>query len=124
MSKTIWIYAAIIVVVLGGLVWLTRAPSQPGRLDSFASCIKETGTIFYGAFWCPNCGNQKEMFGRSAKLLPYVECSTPDGRGQLPICKDAGVEAYPTWVFPNGDVEKGTLSVERLSEATGCPLPE
>jgi hypothetical protein len=104
--------------------WLVKTPGRPGRLDSFATCIKDSGAQFYGAFWCPHCQNQKAMFGSSAKLLPYIECSTPDGKSQLPVCTDAGVTGYPTWKFPGGQVESGEVSLERLSELTSCPLPE
>lgn len=120
-SRLIWI--AISVLVLGGIVWLIMIPNKPGKLDAFASCIKDSGAIFYGAFWCPHCQNQKALFGSSAKLLPYLECSTPDGRGQLPVCTDAGVTGYPTWVFADGSREGGEVSLERLSEKTACPLP-
>lgn len=121
-NKIIWVI--VIVVVLLGIIWLIRTPGKPGKLDTFASCIKDSGAIYYGAFWCPNCKNQEALFGRSASLLPRVECSTPDGRGQLPVCQDAGVKAYPTWVFADGTPETGTLSLERLSEKTNCSLPE
>ena len=97
--------------------------SKTGKLDSFATCLADSGATFYGAFWCPHCQNQKALFGSSAKLLPYVECSTPDGRNQLSICTDAGVTGYPTWEFANGDREGGEVSLERLSELTNCPLP-
>lgn len=123
MQKKKWVWLLVLVLVIGGIVWLIRTPSKPGKLDTFATCIKDSGAIFYGAFWCPHCQNQKAMFGTSAKLLPYVECSTPDGRGQLPICTDAGVTGYPTWKFANGTRESGEVSLERLSEKTSCPLP-
>ena len=109
---------------LGLVVWLIMAPTKPGKLDTFASCINDSGAIFYGAFWCPHCQNQKAMFGSSAKLLPYVECSTPDGKSQVPLCTDAGVTGYPTWEFAGGERENGEVSLERLSEMTNCPLPE
>ncbi len=113
---------AILFVAL--VVWLVLAPSKPGKLDAFAQCINDSGTKYYGAFWCPNCKNQEAMFGRSAKLLPRTECSTPNGKGQLPICQDADIKGYPTWDFPDGSRETGTLPLERLSEKTTCPLPE
>ena len=120
----LWIWVLVVAVVIGGLVWLIRTPGKPGRLDAFASCIKESGATYYGAFWCPNCKNQEALFGRSARLLPRVECSTPDGSGQLKVCQDANIKGYPTWDFANGTRESGTLSLKRLSEATGCLLPE
>ncbi|MDO8565332.1 MAG: hypothetical protein Q7R67_01810 [bacterium] len=120
-KKLVWLLVALLVV--GGLVWLVRTPGRRGKLDSFATCIKDSGATFYGAFWCPHCQNQKAMFGSSAKLLPYVECSTPDGNSQLPICKDAGVTGYPTWKFPDGTVLSGEVSLEKLSELTSCQIP-
>lgn len=119
--KVIWIL--IVLVFIGGVVWLIRTPGKPGKLDALATCIKDSGALFYGAFWCPHCQNQKAMFGSSAKLLPYVECSTPDGKGQLPICTDAGVTGYPTWKFPDGTEKSGEVSLADLSTLTSCPLP-
>lgn len=122
MKKIIWIL--VVLVVVGGFVWLVKTPGKPGKLDAFATCIKDSGAIFYGAFWCPHCQSQKAAFGASAKYLPYVECSTPDGKSQLPICTNAGVEGYPTWKFSDGTVETGNIPLPRLSELTSCPLPQ
>ncbi|HYE23258.1 MAG TPA: hypothetical protein VEA92_02270 [Candidatus Paceibacterota bacterium] len=97
--------------------------TQPGKHDSFATCLKDSGALFYGAFWCPHCQQQKAMFGKSEKLLPYVECSQPSGQGQLQVCTDAGITGYPTWVFPDGTRLDGTQSLEALSQKTSCELP-
>jgi thiol-disulfide isomerase/thioredoxin len=97
--------------------------SESNKLDSFAQCIKDSGTIFYGAFWCPHCQAQKKLFGGSAKLLPYVECSTPDGNGQLDQCKTKDVKNYPTWDFPDGTRQTGEVSLVALAEKTKCALP-
>ena len=113
----------VMLVIIGGVVWLVRTPGKPGELDAFAQCIKDSGATYYGAFWCPNCKNQEARFGRSAKLLPRIECSTPDGKGQLQVCKEAKVEGYPTWDFADGTREVGNLPLERLSQFTGCSLP-
>lgn len=123
MKKQITIIAIILLATLGIGLYLSTRPQKPGKLDSFATCIKDSGTSFYGAFWCPHCKEQKELFGSSVKLLPYVECSTPDGQNQTQICIDKGVKAYPTWVFPNGEQITGTLSLEELATKTSCPLP-
>jgi hypothetical protein len=114
----------VLLAFIGGVVWLIKTPGKPGKLDGFASCIKDSGALFYGAFWCPHCKNQKAMFGSSAKLLPYIECSTPDGNGQLQVCKDLGIETYPTWKFPDGTILTGEVPLERLGELTSCPLPQ
>lgn len=95
-----------------------------GKLDGFAQCLNDKGAVFYGAFWCTHCQNQKKLFGPSAKLLPYVECSTPDGQSKLPRCTEKNIEGYPTWEFAEGSRLSGVLSLARLAEKTGCTLPE
>ena len=99
-DETKIIFGAIIaVLVIGGLVYISRLP---GKLDTFATCLKDTGAVFYGAFWCPHCQEQKALFGRSRSKLPYIECSTPDGNSQTQVCKDKKVVGYPTWEFADG----------------------
>jgi len=127
MSK--YIYGLIGLLFLAGVVFLIATPRKPGKYDAFAQCIKDKGTIFYGAFWCPHCQAQKARFGKSAKLLPYVECSTPDSQGQTQICKDNGITTYPTWHFTNDTstttkVITGEMELVDLAKETGCQLPE
>lgn len=117
------IIAIVIVAIVGFGVYFFAQNSGPGKLDNFAMCLKDKGATFYGAFWCPHCQATKKMFGTSAKLLPYVECSTPDGQGQLQICKDKGITGYPTWKFATGTDINGETTLQKLSDATGCPLP-
>jgi len=111
----------IAVLLLFGYYYYKEA-TTPGQYDDFAQCIADSGTIFYGAFWCPNCQNQKELFGKSEKRLKYIECSTANGQGQLPVCVDAGIQAYPTWEFSGGERVTGVLPLETLAEKTGCEL--
>ncbi len=121
-SKLIW--TVVLLALIGGTVYLATRPVKPGELDGFASCLSEKGVKFFGAFWCPHCQNQKAAFGRSARLLPYIECSTPDGKGRLPVCEEAGVVGYPTWEFPDGTRKSGEVSLEDLSLSSSCPLPQ
>lgn len=93
-------------------------------LENLAKCLTEKGVKFYGASWCGHCKNQKEMFGQAAEFLPYIECSTPDGNDQTAVCKENNITGYPTWVFADGTKESGELSLQKLSEKTGCPLPQ
>lgn len=122
-TKSIFIWSIVGVAVIAGIFFLVSASSKPGRLDEFAQCIKDKGAVFYGAFWCPHCQNQKAMFGTSQKLLPYVECSTPDGKGQLAVCQEKKIAGYPTWEFADGSKESGEVSLEKLAEKTNCQLP-
>lgn len=124
MKKTIWIYIIVVIIALGGIYYAAKAPAGPGPLDAFASCIKDSGTKFYGAFWCPHCQATKKMFGSSASLLPYIECSTPDGQSQNQICNDAKIESYPTWEFKDGSRISGEQTLQTLAEKTGCTLPQ
>lgn len=120
------IYIIIALAVIAGIIWLIMTPGKPGKLDAFATCIKDSGAIFYGTFWCPHCQNQKARFGSSAKLLPYVECSTPDGQGQTAVCREAGIQIYPTWQFGESTTTRvtGDLELSDLANATGCALPQ
>ncbi|MBI4120851.1 MAG: hypothetical protein HY457_01165 [Parcubacteria group bacterium] len=124
-KKTIYILigcAAVLGII--ALMWFAVSEyKKPGQLDTFAQCLQSKGVMFYGAFWCPHCQNQKAMFGKSSKLLPYTECSTPDGRSQLQVCKDKNITSYPTWEFADGTRENGEVPLQTLSQKTGCQLP-
>ncbi len=95
----------------------------PGALDGFTQCLKEKKAIFYGAFWCSRCETQKKLFGSSVRFLPYVECSTPNGKAQTAECAGAKVTGYPTWQFVDDTREIGLLELAYLAEKTGCVLP-
>lgn len=114
------------IVAIGGIWYVIQSgtPTAPGPLDDFTQCLKDKGALFYGAFWCPHCQDQKAMFGASAALLPYVECSTPDGNEQLPICREKNIDGYPTWIFADGSRESGVVDPLVLAAKTGCELPK
>ena len=107
---------------LAAFIYIKTLPPPLGMYDSFAKCIAQTDTKFYGAFWCPHCHNQKNDFGDAAQYLPYVECSLPDGSGQTKACIDNGIKNYPTWIFPDGSRLTGETPLATLSQKTGCPL--
>lgn len=124
----IWIIFIALALFFGGRQ-IYKWVMLPGEYDDFAQCLTDKGVKFYGAFWCPHCQEQKKLFGKSVNKLPYVECSQPDGNGQLPICTEKEIKGYPTWILPTGErlvpgengfsVEK---SLEILSEKAQCPL--
>ena len=120
-SKIIIIIISVFVVGFFATLWI-NSQRQPGKFDEFAKCLGENGAIFYGTFWCPHCQNQKKMFGKSAKYLPYVECSTPNGQSQLAVCKNKNIESYPTWEFSDNSRLSGEVSLTKLSEKTSCQL--
>ena len=122
-KKNAMIWLAVIIIAIGLIGWGVWHSVQPGELDSFAQCLSDSDAIFYGAFWCSHCQNQKALFGKSERLLPYIECSTPDGRGMIPSCQEKGVKGYPTWVFADSSKLEGEVALDTLAEKTGCALP-
>lgn len=113
----------IIVIVLVGIVIAYAIPKTPqGDYDTFAQCVTDAGAKMYGAFWCSHCQNQKKSFGASWEHINYVECSTADGKSQLPVCTAAGIQGYPTWVFADGSRIEGEASFAQLAGKTGCSL--
>ena len=123
------IFISIIILLILGTIaaifFRSDATSPgPGKYDEFATCLKDKGAIFYGAFWCPHCQSQKKLFGSSQKLLPYVECSLPSGQGQTQICIDKKVVSYPTWEFADGSRLNGEIPLTTLAEKTLCTLPQ
>jgi glutaredoxin len=97
----------------------SNAAIQPStnRQKALARHLKQKGAVVYGAWWCPHCNHQKELFGLEAiEHLPYVECDKDDaGRKQ---CQKAQVKGYPTWDL-NGERRLGVLSLEELEIWSG-----
>ena len=96
-----------------------KAGPDPGALADFLSRTKVT---YYGSWRCPACQHQGRLFGEAAMRLPYVECAKPK---ELPIqaaaCKQEEIQAYPTWILPNGERRVGVQSLEDLSIWSGMP---
>ncbi len=123
MSKETKVFLGIfigLIVLIGGLLIVNA--KTPGKYDDFAQCITNSGTKFFGAFWCPHCQAQKQLFGKSAKKLPYVECSNQD-KSQTQVCIDNGIESYPTWEFPDKTRVTGEQTFAELAAKTSCVAP-
>ena len=127
------LYIIIVLLIVVGIAWLIITPGEAGKYDQFAQCLRDKKTVtFFGAFWCPHCQAQKARFSKSAKYLPYTECSTPDGQGQIQICIDNGIHTYPTWQFATGTTaeatttwrHEGEMELVDLASTTGCMLPQ
>ena len=93
-------------------------------VDSFAKCLTAKGGQMYGAWWCPHCAEQKEMFGYAFQYVKYHECSPEGQRTETEDCKQAGIKHFPTWQFSDGSRTEGTLPLATLSQKTGCKLPQ
>jgi glutaredoxin len=109
-----------LVILAGGLVvFWARSGSDASALDGFVQCLAERDIVMYGADWCPHCKKEKKAFGSSFQYVPYVEC--PD---EPQLCNEKGIKGYPTWIFPDGKRLEGRQGIEKLSEESGCPLPQ
>ena len=84
-----------------------------------AKYLTDKGVVKYSAYWCPNCLNQGELFGKQAyKELNVVECARDGKNSQTQLCIDKNIKGFPTWEI-NGKLILGVLSLKELSKLTG-----
>ena len=118
-----YIIIAIAIVVAFAAAYYFIRHRQNSHLDAFAKCLTAKQAKMYGAFWCPHCDEQKKMFGSSFQYAPYIECGIKGSKGIEPVCTEAGIKRFPTWVFADGTRVEGEHELVFLGEATGCSLP-
>jgi uncharacterized membrane protein/glutaredoxin len=99
--------------------------TQSGEAEiALAKHLTEVDAKMYGAYWCPHCHDQKQLFGKEAvSQMPYVECA-PDGfKSQTATCQAVPeVKGFPTWQV-KGQFLSGTQSLEDLAKASGYQGP-
>lgn len=113
----------VLVVAIAGSLYAFVRHQQTSRYKAFAQCLSTKGAKMYGAFWCPHCAEQKELFGSSFQYVDYVECGIKGSRATAQVCTDADIKHYPTWVFADGSRVEGEHPFDFLSRQTGCPAP-
>ncbi|MEM7066339.1 MAG: hypothetical protein AAF572_24620 [Cyanobacteria bacterium P01_B01_bin.77] len=91
------------------------APSYESQLAEYLS---NTGAKMYGAYWCPHCARQKQLFSSAAQLIPYVECDARGVSAQVALCDAAGIIAYPTWQI-RGEFYLGVQPLKQLAILSG-----
>ncbi|MFB2938284.1 vitamin K epoxide reductase family protein [Aerosakkonemataceae cyanobacterium BLCC-F154] len=96
--------------------------SGPAEI-ALARHLTQVGAKNYGAYWCPHCHDQKELFGKEATAeLDYVECD-PKGTNPRPkLCQAANIKGYPSWVI-KGQLYEGVQSLEKLADLTDYKGP-
>ncbi len=77
--------------------------------------LNATGAKMYGAYWCPHCNEQKEIFGNAAKQIPYIECDPKGEKSQTQLCIDKKVKSFPTWEI-NGTTYEGRRNLNELAD--------
>ncbi len=53
-----WVIGAIAIIGIGFSI--VSSKSDPKKYDAFAQYLKDKGAVFYSAFWCPHCQDQKK----------------------------------------------------------------
>ena len=85
---------------------------------ALAKYLKDNGVVKYSAYWCPNCLNQSELFGKQAyKELNVVECAKDGKNSQTQLCIDKKIKGFPSWEI-NGKIILGIQTLEELSKLT------
>ena len=89
------------------------------QAKDLATYLSRQRWTMYGAFWCPHCQRQKEMFGREAwAMVNYVECDARGVDGKAAVCVAKGVNGFPTWT--KGDQTfSGEIPLEDLAKKVG-----
>ncbi len=86
---------------------------------ALARHLQQLGVKKYGAYWCPHCQDQKQLFGKEAfAMIDYVECDSNGKNARPKLCRDAGITGYPTWEIQD-QLYSGTLSLEKLADLSG-----
>lgn len=88
-------------------------------LEKLAKFMTNEGMVLYGAYWCPHCKDQKELFGEAVKYLDYVECDAKGENANPDECLAQGIESYPTWVYKGKKIESGGKTIKELAEIVG-----
>ena len=99
---------------------LIVTPESTKESIKLAKYFNDNGVDKYSAYWCPNCLNQSELFGKQAyRELNVVECSRDGINNQTQLCIDKKkIKGFPTWKI-NGKLILGVLSLKELTKLTG-----
>ena len=98
------------------LIVTTESTKESIKLAKY---LNDNGVVKYSAYWCPNCLNQSELFGKQAyRELNVVECARDGINSQTQLCIDKKIRGVPTWEI-NGNLILGVLSLKELSKLTG-----
>jgi uncharacterized membrane protein len=102
-----------------GIGWEIKSTSGAAEV-ALAKHLTQTGAKMYGAYTCPHCYEQKQLFGKQAwKDVTYIECA-PDAKKnpQPEVCAKAGIKGYPTWSI-DGKLDPGAKKLAKLAELSG-----
>lgn len=97
----------------------TSGPAE----TALAQHLSSIGAKMYGAFWCPHCHDQKQLFGKQAfSSITYIECDPQGANAQPELCQQADIQSYPTWEI-NDQLYPGTRSLQELAQLSNYQGP-
>ncbi|MBT3395370.1 hypothetical protein HOA59_03470 [archaeon] len=111
-NKKVGIGAIIVITIL-----ILIFSSQSKDYEEFANCLTQKGVSMAGTEWCSHCKTQKEMFGESFQYIDYHNCDL-----EREWCMTKGIQGYPSWVLPNGELLPGTQTLSKLAELSNCSI--
>ena len=134
LNRTVWVISSLALLTVAAESSLGEpSPSTPPKVTlespapelavtpsatSLSSHLNKIGAKMYGAYWCPYCTKQKQMFGEAFKQINYIECDPRAETSQTDLCIEAKIKGFPTWEI-NGRFYPGMLSLEQLAKFSG-----
>lgn len=114
-----------LMILMGVTLYYTLAGwGVPARYTVFAKCVAGSGTHVYTKLWDEPSNRQRDMFGKAARHLPEINCSSRSGLFTASVCERERITTFPTWIFTYGDRVEGVLTPEQIASRTRCSLPE
>jgi glutaredoxin len=100
-------------------VTTTSSPAEVALVEH----LNDMGAKYYGAYWCPHCHEQKQLFGQEAAAkIDYVECAADGVNAQVEQCKAAGIQAFPSWEI-KGEIYAGVRSLNEIADLSDYQGP-
>ena len=86
---------------------------------ALATHLQSQKAKMYGAYWCPYCHAQEQLFGKEAyAMIEYIECDPRGKNAQPNLCRAAKITGYPTWEI-KGQLYSGVQMLDELANASG-----
>jgi hypothetical protein len=108
-KKNILILLGIVIIMIVSTIVFAFGPKPD--YYTLANCLTEKGIIMAGTDWCPACKSQREIFGDAFAKITYINC---DNNNEW--CTTNNIQAFPTWVFPDGTQEIGVKDFSTLNQ--------
>jgi len=91
------------------------------QATALADYMRRRNIVLAGAYWCPHCRRQRELFGRQANV-PYRECDPRGYQSEATTwCRRVHISGYPTWVQGTKVLASGEMPLHELAKKIDYP---